>query len=122
MPFSAAVIRARTWYATYIDDIARGTIQAAKPLGYEIINLGGGRRPTSMRKVIELIEKALGKTAKIDQQPAQAADIATTEADVSKATRLLDWQPQVSLEEGLNRCVEWHRANREWLAKMTVEG
>ena len=107
---------------TYIDDIARGTIQAAKPLGYEIMNLGGGRRPTSMRKVIELIEKALGKKAKIKQQAPQAADLVTTEADVSKAARLLRWRPKVTFKEGLDRCIAWHEANRKWLEQIKVEG
>ena len=47
---------------TYVDDIARGTIAALNPLGYEIVNLGGGNIPVSLNKIIEWIEGFLGKT------------------------------------------------------------
>ena len=105
---------------TYIDDIARGTVLAGKPLGYEIINLGGGRNPLSLNQVIALVEKTLGKTARIARQPAYAADIAETWADITKAGRLLGWSPLVTPEEGFQRAVEWHVANREWLRNIQV--
>lgn len=100
---------------TYIDDIARGTIRAVKPLGYEVINLGGGKNPVAMQTVIALVEKALGRKARIDGQPAHAADIRETWADIAKAGRLLGWSPEINLETGLRRAIEWHVANREWL-------
>lgn len=100
---------------TYIDDIARGTILAAKPLGYEIINLGGGRNPISLRVVIAMIEKALGKKAVTEGRPFHVADIKETWADISKAKRLLEWVPEVSPEDGFRRTVNWHCGNREWL-------
>jgi nucleoside-diphosphate-sugar epimerase len=105
---------------TYLDDIARGTVLAAKPLGYEILNLGGGRNPLTMRAVIALIEQALGRKATIAQNPAQAADLPTTWADIAKAGRLLGWKPEVSPAEGFRRTVEWHVANRSWLADLAV--
>lgn len=100
---------------TYVDDIARGTVLAAKPLGCEVINLGGGRNPVSLQAVIALIEKALGKKARIDGRPPSAADMKETWADITKAKALLGWEPRVPLEEGFRRAVEWHVANREWL-------
>jgi nucleoside-diphosphate-sugar epimerase len=100
---------------TYVDDIARGTIRAAKPLGYEIVNLGGGRNPITLQTVIAFIEKALGKKAKIAGQPFHIADIKETWADITKAGRLLGWQPQVTPEEGFQRSVDWHVQNRAWL-------
>ncbi|WP_438482329.1 NAD-dependent epimerase/dehydratase family protein [Oleiharenicola lentus] len=105
---------------TYIDDIARGTILAAKPLGYEIINLGGGRTPTTLREVISIIESALGKKALIDAQPAHRADIQETSADITKAKRLLGWSPAVSAEDGFRKTVEWHIANRDWLKTVQI--
>lgn len=98
---------------TYVDDIARGTILAAKPLGYEIINLGGGRNPLTLNAVINLIERALSKTARISTQPASPADMKETWADIAKAQRLLGWTPEISAEEGFLNTVEWHTANRE---------
>lgn len=105
---------------TYIDDIARGTILALKPLGCEVINLGGGNNPLSLQAVIGLIEQALGRRAQIAAQPASTADMAATWADIGKAGRLLGWRPQVAPAEGFRRTVEWYRANRDWLAALRV--
>lgn len=60
---------------TYVDDIARGTILALKPLGYEIINLGGGNKPYTLLEMIELMEKFSGKKAKLKLQNKIAADM-----------------------------------------------
>ena len=100
---------------TYVDDIARGTILAARPLGYEIINLGGGNNPISLQTVIAFIEQALGKTAKIAGKPFHVADIKETWADITKAGRLLGWKPQVSPQHGFQKSVDWYLANRGWL-------
>lgn len=98
---------------TYVDDIARGTILAVKPLGYEIINLGGGQNPMTLKAVINLIERALGKKAKIAHRPASPADMKETWADIGKAQRLLGWAPETSAEEGFLHTVEWHMDNRD---------
>lgn len=100
---------------TYIDDIARGTIDAIKPLGFEIINLGGGRKPVSMSYIISKIEELFGKRATIKQYPFKKEDMDTTWADIQKAKRILDWEPKVAVEEGLRRTVEWHQKNKQWL-------
>jgi nucleoside-diphosphate-sugar epimerase len=97
---------------TFLDDIAAGTIAALRPLGYELINLGGDRS-VALRTVIEQLSALIGKRAEIEYRPVHPADVPTTRADISKAARLLDWRPQVSLEEGLRRCVAWYRDNRE---------
>ena len=100
---------------TYVDDIANGTVAAIQNVGYEIINLGGGRNPVSLNTIIEKLEILIGKKAKIDHKPFHVADLMETWADISKAKRLLDWEPQVSLEEGLGKSVSWYMKNREWL-------
>ncbi len=100
---------------TFVDDAARGTILAAKPAGYEIINLGGGRSPTSLAEVIARIEIALGKKAVVQGHPPMAADIVATRADISKAAKLFGWQPQVLFDDGLAATVIWHRRHAAWL-------
>ena len=76
---------------TYVDDIARGTILAMKDVEYEIINLGGGKNPISLNKVIQTIESFLGKKAIIDYRPFHKADLKETWADITKAKNLLGW-------------------------------
>jgi len=105
---------------TYVDDIVRGTIAAQKEVGYEIINLGGGNNPISMSQVIGQLETHLAKRALINQKPFHKADMNTTWANIAKAKRLLGWEPQVSLEEGIKKTVEWHQANRAWLGDIEL--
>ena len=99
---------------TYIDDIAEGTIKALKPLGYEIINLGGNN-PYSLQEVLELIEKYLGKKARVIYKDFHKADLKATWADISKAQKLLGWKPKIPLEEGIRRTVEWFKQNWNWV-------
>jgi nucleoside-diphosphate-sugar epimerase len=98
---------------TYIDDIARGTIAALRPLGYEIINLGG-HEPITINAMLEKLEGLLGYRANVIRQPFHKADMTSNLADVSKARRLLAWEPQVSLDEGMRRMVDWYLAERDW--------
>jgi nucleoside-diphosphate-sugar epimerase len=104
---------------TYIDDIARGTISALKPLGYEIINLGNNH-PYKLSEAIELIEKYVGKKAEFRYKELHKADMKATWADIDKAKELLGWQPQVSLEEGIKKTVEWTKNNWEWIRKIKI--
>ena len=97
---------------TYVDDIARGTIAALRPLGFEIINLGGDR-PAALQAVIDEIARLVGKQPQYDRRPVHPADVPATWADIGKARQLLDWSPQVPLEEGLARAVAWYRENRD---------
>ena len=105
---------------TYVDDIARGSIAAIQDVGYEIINLGGGRNPVSLNIIISKLEELLGKIAKIDHKPFDVADLMETWADISKARKLLGWKPEVSLEEGLEKSVNWYMDNRHWLKEVSV--
>ncbi|MEZ0324028.1 MAG: GDP-mannose 4,6-dehydratase [Hydrogenothermaceae bacterium] len=105
---------------TYVDDIADGTILAMKDVGYEIINLGGGKNPISLKHVINTIENYLGKKAVIDYRPFHKADLKETWADITKAEKILGWKPKVSFEEGIKRTVEWYIQNRDWLKDVEV--
>ena len=98
---------------TYLDDIARGTIAALKPLGYEIINLGG-HEVITMNALIALLEKQIARKAIIERHPPNPADMLTNWADIGKAKRLLGWEPQIDLAEGIKHLVDWYRRERVW--------
>lgn len=105
---------------TYIDDIARGTIDALDIEGCEIFNLGGGNEPLSIRGMISIIEEALGAKARIEHFPQSKADMQDTSANISKALALLRWQPEVAPQDGLRRAVAWHQENAEWLDQVKL--
>jgi UDP-glucuronate 4-epimerase len=105
---------------TYVDDIARGTILGLKPLGYEIINLGGHETIT-INRLIGLIEESVGKNARVERYPANPADMFANWADIEKAKRLLDWTPQVSLAEGISNLIKWYNAERAWASQVVTE-
>lgn len=105
---------------TYVDDIVDGTVKALKPLGYEIINLGDNN-PHNMLEMISMIETGLDKKADIKHMPVQKADVDATWADVRKAKRLLDWEPKVPLDEGINKTIQWYLENRSLLSRIEID-
>ena len=102
---------------TYIDDIARGTILALKPLGFEVINLGG-HEVITINDLIKLIEGVVGKKAIVEYGPPDLADMRSNWADVTKAGELLGWEPQFNMQAGIEKLVEWYNAEREWASKI----
>ena len=106
---------------TFVDDVANGTLLALKPLGYEVVNVGSDR-PVSIQHVIALLEKELGRTARIERHPPHPADVPATWADIGKARRLLGWEPQTSFEEGLRAAVRWYGENRSWASRIALGG
>lgn len=104
---------------SYVDDIARGTVLGLQPVGYEIINLGSDR-PAKLLRVVELIEAEAGKRATLEFSPAHPADVPATWAQVEKARRLLGWQPEVMLEEGVRRLCAWYQENRAWARELAL--
>lgn len=104
---------------TYLDDIARGTILGLKPMGYEIINLGG-HEVIKINELIQILESTLGQKAKIEYLPRHPADMLTNWANVEKARRLLGWEPAVGLEEGIHNLVEWYLAERSWASQIAT--
>lgn len=96
---------------TFIDDIVNGVVAAierAPQLGGEIFNLGNSQT-VELKHLIEVIESATGKTAHIEWQGDQPGDVPLTYADISHAQELLDYAPQVSIEEGIKEVVAWLR-------------
>ena len=105
---------------TYIDDIARGVIQALTPVGFEVVNLGGHETIT-MNDLIALIEKKVGRKAIVNHHPFHSADMMANQADVTKAGELLGWEPNVGLDEGISRSIEWYNQNRDWASKLKMD-
>lgn len=95
---------------TYVDDIIAGVRAAIDydQSDYEVVNLGESRT-VELRQLISLLEKELDLSAKIDRQPLQPGDVPQTFADITKARRLLGYDPQTQIESGIKRFVEWFR-------------
>ena len=98
---------------TYIDDIVhgvRGAIAYARDSGekFDIFNLGESET-TTLNELIAALEAALGKTAVIQQLPEQKGDMPLTSADISKARRLLGYEPHTKIADGIPKFVAWYR-------------
>ncbi len=98
---------------TYVDDIIAGVVAAIyyDKSNYEVINLGESRT-VELRELISLLENELGVSAIIDQQPLQPGDVPQTFADIAKARRLLNYNPQTQIEEGMKLFVQWFKRVR----------
>jgi nucleoside-diphosphate-sugar epimerase len=104
---------------TYVDDIARGTIAALKPLGYEVINLGGHEMVT-INELVEIVEELTGKQANVQYGPPNLADMFMNQANVTKAREMLGWNPQVNLRDGIKTLIDWYYAEREWAKEILM--
>jgi UDP-glucuronate 4-epimerase len=94
---------------TYVTDTVDGVIACTqKEFGYDIFNLGESQTVT-LSRLIELLEKHLGKKAIIDRQPVQPGDVPITYADISRARKHLGYNPRVKIEEGIPMFVEWFK-------------
>ena len=97
---------------TYIDDLIEGILGVIRHhKGFEVYNLGESQT-TSLIELIKLIEGALGEKANIEMLEPQPGDVSATYADISKAKRMLNYQPKVKMEEGIKRFVEWYKAQK----------
>lgn len=105
---------------TYVDDIAEGTVLARKLCGYEIMNLGGGRSPLSLRDIIRMIEVSLGKRAIVVEKPFHIADVKETCAAIEKAKAILGWEPRTAPDAGFTAAIRWYQENRDWVSKLRV--
>ena len=102
---------------TYVDDAARGTVAGLAPLGYEVVNLGAGV-PVPLLEVLRFVEAGVGRPARVERLPPHAADASATWADISKAKRLLGWEPRIAWKEGVKRLADWYAANRAWAREL----
>jgi UDP-glucuronate 4-epimerase len=94
---------------TYIDDTLEGIMACThREFGYEIFNLGESQT-VQLKRLIAVLEEALGRKALINRLPAQPGDVPLTCADISKARKQLGYQPQVTIEKGIARFADWFR-------------
>jgi UDP-glucuronate 4-epimerase len=97
---------------TFVDDIIQGVRAAIDydSSDYEVFNLGESRT-VELGELIALLEKELDQKALIERQPMQPGDVPQTYADISKARRLLGYNPQTQIEDGIRKFVEWFRSH-----------
>jgi len=97
---------------TYIDDIVNGiTRTLEKDFNFEIINLGNNH-PIKLTEFIIILEKIIGKKARVKKLQMQTGDVETTWANVVKAKKLLGWMPKTKFSAGLARYIEWLKNQR----------
>jgi len=102
---------------TYIDDIVDGIKRSCEYCMnnnnvYEILNIGNSS-PVSLKEMIQTIGRALNIEPKIKQLPMQPGDVDRTFADVSKAQKLIGYEPKISFDQGIKNFVEWYKQNKE---------
>lgn len=102
---------------TYVDDIVDGIMKSCNYVlnnenVYEILNIGNSS-PTSLKEMINTIAEVLEIEPKIKQLPMQPGDVDRTFADVSKAKKLLGYEPHISFKEGIEKFVAWYKENQE---------
>src|SRR5688572_25939284 len=96
----------RDW--TFVDDIVSGIVAASdRRLGYEVINLGRGE-PVLLADFVATLERLAGRKPHLVERPMLDADVKYTYADITKARRLLGYDPKVNVEEGTRRFFEWY--------------
>ncbi len=97
---------------TYVDDIVNGfELALKKRYKKEIFNLGTGNT-ISIKDLIKIIEEKLDKKAQIDFLPTQKGDMGITCADISKAKKMLGYNPVISIEQGIDKYVEWFKCRK----------
>ncbi len=101
---SGAGTRKRDW--TYVGDIARAFVLAARVPGFDVINIGSSK-PVTLKALLAQVEKALGMKAAIESYPSHHGSVEMTHADTKKAARVLGWKPSVLLADGIARYVAW---------------
>lgn len=96
-----------TFVQDTVEGIVRGVAYLLTHTGvYETVNLGNSR-PVALLELIAAVGAAVGEQPRLDFQPMQAGDVDITYADISKARQLLGYAPQITLEAGLTRFVQW---------------
>lgn len=99
---------------TYIDDIIQGVRASIDYDGsmHEVFNLGESQT-VELRELVSLLEENLSQEAIIDNQPMQPGDVPITYADISKAKKLLGYNPQTKIADGIPKFVAWFQESRE---------
>lgn len=103
---------------TFVEDIVSGVTAALeRRFEYEVINLGRGE-PVELREMIAVLERTLGKTARIEDRESPPGELQKTYADITRARELLGYEPKVSFEEGFGKLAQWAMDYPEYLKKL----
>lgn len=102
---------------TYVEDIVSGIEKSIEYVNnnkdvYEILNLGNSS-PVSLKEMIDTIAEVLNKTPKIQELPMQPGDVERTFADISKAKKLIGYEPKTSFKQGIENFVKWYIINKD---------
>src|SRR5690606_23250331 len=95
---------------THYSDVCDGLMAALdqpQAVG-ECLNLGHNE-PIEVRRLISLLEEAIGQKAVVDHRPERPEDMPITCADLTKSARILGYQPKIPFEQGVPEFVEWYR-------------
>jgi UDP-glucose 4-epimerase len=98
---------------TYIDDVVDANllaIRAPEPAFGRVLNAGAGRPPTSVNELLALVGTSAGGAPDPIHEPPREGDIRRSEADISLARELIGYSPEVPIDEGIRRTVEWFAA------------
>ena len=106
---------------TYIDDIVEGIWRLHKQKhDYEIFNIGGGQ-PQTVDELINSIQKHLDTTAMVVYTDKPLGDVPRTSADTRKIEQATKFKPQVTLDQGIKKTVQWFRDNEDWVRKIRLK-
>ena len=102
---------------TYVEDIVSGIEKSIEYVNnnkdvYEILNIGNSS-PISLKEMINTIAEVLGKTPNIEELPMQPGDVERTFADISKAKKLIGYEPKTSFKQGIENFVKWYKINKD---------
>jgi UDP-glucuronate 4-epimerase len=98
---------------TYIDDIIDGIVKSVEYINtkndiYEVFNLGESET-TSLKDLVNLLEKSIGKKAIIDSLPMQLGDVPRTYASIDKSKKILAYNPKTKIKDGVPKFIEWYK-------------
>ena len=98
---------------TYVDNVVEANLLALTASGAagKVCNIGCGTR-ISLNRLVAILENIIGRKAKVEYQPGRPGDVRDSQADITRAKSILDYSPQVSIEDGLSKTIDWFRAHR----------
>jgi len=97
---------------TYVDNVVEANLLALTATGAagKVYNIGCGTR-ISLNQLVAILERIIGRKARVEYQPARPGDVRDSQADIARAKSILDYSPQISIEAGLSKTVDWFRAH-----------
>ena len=105
---------------TYVTDVSDALIASTKLNGYEIFNVGGGSA-TTLDNLVKIIESLLEKKAIIQNIPRDPSDVEHSLADITKISKILNWQPKYNIEQGVRETGKWFLDNLDFISSINLK-